>query len=122
MKMLICASLAVLAGCSVAARSPQMYKDDTKAALEKKNGDIQACYDSVLKSTPGAQGKVRVTFDVETEKGSITNVAVDAANTTAPPPVAECVTKAIAGVSLSPPDARLGKGTWEYQFTAPPKS
>jgi hypothetical protein len=117
--LLICASLATLAGCSVAARSPDMYRDDTKAALEKKNSDIQACYDGVLKATPGAQGKVTVKFDVETEHGSITNVAVDSGATTAPQPVADCVTKAIAGVSISPPDKRLGKGSWEYNFTAP---
>ena len=118
--LLISVSLAVLGGCSVAARSPEMYRDDTKAALEKKNADIHACYDGVLKTTPGAQGKVTVTFDVDTDKGQIQNVAVDKANTTAPDPVAACVTSNIAGVSIAPPDARLGQGTWQYEFTAPP--
>ncbi|MGH7283439.1 MAG: AgmX/PglI C-terminal domain-containing protein [Polyangiaceae bacterium] len=106
-------------GCSVAARSPDMYRDAVKTALEPKNADIQACYDGVLKATPGVQGKVTVNFDVDTDKGAISNVTVDKSNTTAPDPVASCVTNAIAGVTISPPDARLGKGTFAYEFNAP---
>jgi hypothetical protein len=112
---------ALLAGCSFAARSPDMYRDDTAAAIAKKNDEIKACYDGVLKTTPGASGKVAVKFDVETEHGTITNVTVDPTKTTAPAPVAECVTKSIAGVAISPPDARKGEATlWEMEFTAPP--
>jgi hypothetical protein len=117
--LLISASLAVLTGCSVAVRSPDMYRDDTKAALEKKNPDIQACYDGVLKGSPGVGGKVTVKFDVETEKGAITNVSVDKANTTAPDSVADCVTKNINGVTIAPPDKRKGEATWVYEFNAP---
>ena len=117
--LLIPASLAMLAGCSFAARSPDMYRDDTKAALQAKNADILACYDGVLKATPGAHGKVTINFDVETEHGTVTNVKVDAANTTAPAPVSECVTKAVTGVAINPPDQRLGQGTWVYEFNAP---
>jgi hypothetical protein len=118
--LLVSASLAVLAGCSVAARSPDMYRDDMKAVLEKKNDDIRACYDGVLKGTPGAAGKVTVRFDVLTDTGKVTNVSVDKANSTAPDPVGECVTKAIDGLTLSPADVRKGEGTWVYEFTAPP--
>ena len=117
--LLISASLAMLAGCSVAVRSPEMYRDDTKAALEKKSSDIQACYDGVLKSSPGVGGKVTVKFDVETEHGAITNVSVDKANTTAPDSVADCVTKNISGVTIAPPDKKQGEGTWVYEFSAP---
>jgi hypothetical protein len=113
-------SVASLAGCSVAARSPEMYRDDTKAVLETKNNDIRACYDGVLKTSPGAQGRVTVKFDVETEQGKIVNVSVDKANTTAPDPVAECVTKSIGGLGLTPPDQRLGQGTFTWEFSAPP--
>lgn len=114
------ASLASVAGCSFAARSPEMYRDETKAVLDTKSNDIRACYDGVLHGTPGAQGKVTVTFDVETEQGKITNIAVDQANTTAPPPVAECVTKSIDGLGLTPPDKRTGQATFSWEFTAPP--
>ena len=118
--LVIPASLALLAGCSFAARSPDMYRDDTKAALQTKNADILACYDGVLKASPGAGGKVTIKFDVETEQGKITNVQVDPANTTAPAPVSECVTKNVSGLAIKPPDQRLGQGTWVYEFAAPP--
>jgi hypothetical protein len=49
----------VVGGCSFAARSPEMYRDDTKAVLETKNNDIRACYDGVLKGAPTAAGKAR---------------------------------------------------------------
>jgi hypothetical protein len=118
--LLIAGSAALVAGCSFAARSPEMYRDDTKAVLETKNNDIRACYDGVLKATPGAQGKVTVKFDVETEQGKIVNIVVDKPNTTAPDPVAECVTKSIAGLGLTPPDKRTGQGTFTWEFSAPP--
>lgn len=120
-------SLVVIAGCTVAvtgcsfaARSPEMYRDDTKAVLDTKSADIRACYDGVLKSTPGAAGKVTVKFNVETEAGKFTNIAVDKPNTTAPPEVAECVTKSINGLGVTPPDKREGEATFVWEF-APTK-
>jgi hypothetical protein len=119
------ASVAAVAGCSVAARSPEMYRDDTGKVLATKNDEIRACYDGVLKGTPGVGGKVTVKFDVpkdgEANAGKVSNVVVDPAGTTAPPPVADCVTKTITGVGpLSPPDQRLGQGSWAWEFAAPP--
>jgi hypothetical protein len=63
---------------------------------------------------------VTLRFEVETEQGKITNVTVDPANTTAPAPVTECVTRSIGGLGLSPPDGNKGEGTWTYEFVAPP--
>ena len=120
--LLIPAALAFVVGCSGAVRSPEVYRDDTKAALSAKDPDIRACYDDVLKSNPTAAGKVTVKFDVETEGGKIQNVAVDKANTTAPDPVSECVTKNINGVAIQPPDSRKGEGTWQYEFNPPAES
>jgi hypothetical protein len=117
--LLIAGSAVLLSGCSFAARSPEMYRDDTKAVLETKNNDIRACYDGVLKATPGVGGKVTVKFEVETEQGKIVNVAVDKPNTTAPDPVAECVTKSINGLGLTPPDKRVGQATFVWEFAAP---
>ncbi|MBX3192980.1 MAG: AgmX/PglI C-terminal domain-containing protein [Labilithrix sp.] len=97
-----------------------MYRDDTKAVLETRNNDIRACYDGVLAGTPGVSGKVTIKFDVENEQGKITNPQVDPAGTTAPQPVADCVIKNIAGLGLTPPDARKGEGTWVWEFSAPP--
>ncbi|WP_394837215.1 AgmX/PglI C-terminal domain-containing protein [Pendulispora rubella] len=111
--------MALVVGCSGAVRSPDVYRDDTRAALSAKDPDIRACYDDVLKSNPTAAGKVTVKFEVETEAGKIQNAAVDKANTTAPDPVSDCVTKNINGVAITPPDAKKGEGTWVYEFAPP---
>lgn len=112
-------SLATVAGCGFAARSPEVYRDDTKAVLDTKSNDIRACYDTVLSATPGAAGRVTVNFEVETEQGKIINVVVDHAKTTAPAPVADCVTKSINGLAIAPPDKRTGQATFTWEFTAP---
>ena len=107
--------MAALACAACSYRTPEMYRDDTRAALESKNAEIQRCYDDVLETTPNAQGKVDVTFEVETEHGQLTHVAV-APSTTAPPALAACVTKSIHGVALASPDPRKGVGSWSYDF------
>ncbi|MDB4940977.1 MAG: hypothetical protein JWP97_511 [Labilithrix sp.] len=113
------AAVSTLSGCSFAARSPDMYRDDTKAVLETKSNDIRACYDGVLKGTPGAQGKVTVKFNVETEAGKFTNIAVDKANTTAPAAVSDCVVRTINGLGIAPPDKHEGDATFVWEFSAP---
>lgn len=119
------ATIATLAsGCGFAARSPDMYRDDTKAVLDTKSNDIRACYDGILQGQPGIGGRVTVKFDVMADDGKISNVVVDKASTTAPAPVAECVTKSITGLTIAPPDARLGQATftWEFSQAPAPKS
>ena len=127
MNTLIVVALASCLGCT--ARTADMYARDTGAVLATKNEAIQACYDGVLKGTPDAKGRVTVKFDVETDGGRITNVAVDTPGTTAPTPVVDCVTQNLSGLAVTPPDSKKGKGTWVYQFgtdgsavstTAPP--
>jgi hypothetical protein len=117
--LMACAAMVALTGCGAAARTPEMYREDTKSVLTSKNAEILACYDGVLKSAPGAQGRVTLRFDIETEAGMLTNVSVDAANTTAPPPVADCVLKSLGGLSLNPVDGNKGEATWSYEFVAP---
>lgn len=118
--LLIASSVLMVAGCSGAIRSPDMYRDDTAAVLVTKSEEIRTCYDGVLKGTPGVGGKVTVKFNVDTEAGKFTNVAVDTANTTAPAAVSDCVTKAITGLAIAPPDSNLGDATFVWEFVAPP--
>ena len=113
------ASLATLAGCSFAARSPEGYRDDTQKVLETKNNEIRACYDTVLKATPGVGGKVTVKFEVAEETGKIQNVIVDKPSTTAPDAVSDCVKKNIEGLAINPPDKRLGQAAFVYEFAQP---
>jgi hypothetical protein len=111
-------ALVSVVGCGNA-RTPDAYRDDTRALLEKKNDEIRACYDVVLKASPGASGKLTVMFEVQEDTGTIGNVGVDKANTTVPDAVADCVTKTIPGLALVPPDGKKGEGTWSYEFAAP---
>ena len=55
---------ATSAGCTFYARSTDDYKRDTRTELEKRNADIQACYDTALAANPAQSGKVVVTFTV----------------------------------------------------------
>lgn len=112
-------ALSTLVGCSFAARSPEMYRDDTQKVLESKHAEIRACYDDVLKGAPGSGGKVLVKFEVGEDTGVIQNVVVDETGTTAPAAVGECVKKNIEGLAISPPDKRLGQASFEYDFSQP---
>lgn len=116
--LLALASMA--AGCGGAIRSPEMYRDDTAKVFETKTPDMKACYDDVLKTTPGAGGTVTVKFTWSSEDGTLKDSAVDAPNSTAPAPIQQCVTKALTGLTLDPKDAKDGLGTWKFDFHAPP--
>jgi 5-enolpyruvylshikimate-3-phosphate synthase len=108
------------AGCSFAARSPEMYRDDTQALLETRHADIKACYDNELKSNANLTGRVTVHFIVEKDTGRITNVAPVPAGTTADEKLTNCVISAIDGLVLTPPDNNDGDATFVYDFTAEP--
>ena len=116
--LLVAASVVAVSGCSYNARSPEVYRDDTKALLATKNAEIRACYNGVLKSTPDAAGRVTIKFEVDTEAGRIVNVEIDKTKTTAPEAVCECVTKHINGLGLAPPDRRMGQATFVWEFAS----
>lgn len=110
------------AGCSFNARSPEDYAKETQKILETKSLDIKKCYDDALKTNQKLTGKVTVKFTVAAETGELTSVTVDPANTTAQEPLPGCVTSALAGLKLAPPDARDGLATysWDFQASAAP--
>lgn len=110
------AALGASAGCSFNARSPQQYRDDTTNLLATKSADLDTCYDTVLATNPSAAGKVTVVFTVEEKSGKIADAKADPARTTAPQPLIDCVTNAINGLVLVPPDQRTGNATFEYEF------
>ena len=112
--------LALAAGCSFHARSPDEYRDATQALLESKSADIKTCYDEALKGKNDLAGTVTVHFTVEAETGALSNVSADAAKTQAPEVLTQCVVKALEGLKLDPPDANPGDGTFEYHFVVGP--
>jgi hypothetical protein len=109
----------VIGGCSFHARSPDQYRDDTSALLSTKSAELNTCYDNVVKTEPTAAGKVTVLFTVEKKSGKIISVAADPGRTSAPASLVACVTTALNGLVLNPPDERDGSATFEYDFSRP---
>ena len=107
-------------GCSGAVRSPEDYRDDTGKLFETKAGAMKACYDDVLKATPGASGTVTAQFRWSKDDGALQDIAIDPNASTAPAPVQECVVKSLAGLTMTPIDAKNGVGSWTFEFHAPP--
>lgn len=101
--------------CSFHARSPDQYRDDTRALLETRGGKIKDCYRDALEATTETTGTVTVHFTVEKKTGQLTNIRVDD-QSTAGEPLRECVVKALDGLALTPPDARDGVATFLYEF------
>ncbi len=108
-------------GCSVAARDATMYAQDTQKVLETRNAAIKTCYDQALKTDAKVAGSVTVKFTVKTETGELADIKVDAAGTTAPDALSQCVVTSIQGLKLAPPDDQEGLATftWNFQVGAP---
>ena len=118
-------ALAVTAvGCSVAARDANNYAQDTQKVLESRNGAIKTCYDQLLKADPKITGTVTVKFTVKTETGDLADIKVDAAGTTAPEALSQCVVTSIQGLKLAPADEQEGLATytWNFQVGGPAPS
>jgi hypothetical protein len=110
--VLIGFALAAITGCSGAVRSSQFYRDDVAKVLETKNGDVKACYDNVLKGDKAAAGSVTVHFMVEVKTGAFKDIKADG-----PPALSSCVSNALGGLTLQPPDINNGDATFVYEFT-----
>jgi hypothetical protein len=113
----IVALLAVTLGTGCAARSADMFRDDTQKLVDARQPDMKACYDAALKTDPKAAGTVKVNFVWEKSTGKLLNPTVDPAGTTAPASVHTCVTKAMEGLVLNPADNREGQGSWTFTFS-----
>lgn len=113
--LLVCSVLA--SACSFHARSPDEYRDATAALLETKTGDVKACYDKALATTPGLGGTVTVHFKVDRKTGKVSGVSAETGPGAAPAPLGDCVVNALSGLTLDPPDARTGDATFAYVFS-----
>jgi hypothetical protein len=102
-------------GCIL--RSTEDYKTDTQKLLDSREGRIQECYDAVRSSDPNAAGDVVVHFMVDKKTGDFSAVEVVAEKTTAPGPVAECVTSNIGDLVLVEGDMANGDGTFTWRFS-----
>jgi hypothetical protein len=111
------ALLATVSGCSVSynVRSPEDYRQATRALLESKESDFKQCYANVIAKTPDAQGSVTVQFTVEEKTGKILTPA-SLPTSTAPEPLQACVVNGLNGLKLDPPDQRTGAATMTFDF------
>ena len=101
-------------GCSFAKRGPDKYRDDTRALLETKSGEVKGCYDAIVKNDQKAVGNVTIWFKVAKETGQIMDAKVE--NASAPQAVQDCVLNSLSGLALKPPDADDGHATFTYEF------
>jgi hypothetical protein len=118
MKLVILSTTALVGtlACSFHARSPEQYRDDTRALLETRGPQIESCYRDALEATNETTGSVIVNFKVQHKSGLLTEVRIDEKSTAAEP-LRECVVKALDGLTLSPPDARDGVAVFRYEFS-----
>jgi hypothetical protein len=106
-------ALAALTGCSVAVRDADHYRDDVNKVLETKNADVKACYDGLLKGNKDLAGQVTVHFTVEHKTGAFKDIKTDG-----PAELGTCVSTALTGLVLAPPDdGHSGDATFVYAFT-----
>jgi hypothetical protein len=108
--------LALAAGCGGTSRGLEAYRTDTQAMLHTRDSQLQQCYDDARKADANAAGTVAVTFVVEKKTGTVTQPALDAAKTTAPKPLGDCVLKVVDGLKLDPPDKNEGRAEFVYEF------
>jgi len=109
-------------GCSATVRDANMYAQDTQKVLESRNAAIKTCYDQALKADQKVSGTVTVKLTVKAETGDLADIKVDAAGTTAPEVLSQCVVSSIQGLKLVPPDDQEGLATftWNFQVSGAP--
>lgn len=109
-------SAVALASVGCAARSDNIYAEDVQKVIEARGDGMAACHSAALKSDPGAQGTVMVSFKVMEDTGEFTDVKVDPAGTTAPESLQQCVTSTLPSLKLEPGDNRPAMAKYEIVF------
>lgn len=119
---ILCASALLaataLSSCSVSykLRSPEQYREDTRALLASNESSFISCYETLLESDSEASGTVIVTFDVAEETGKFSEVK-SLPDSTASADLQQCVVDGMEGLVLAPPDDKTGKGTMTFDFS-----
>lgn len=111
--VLVCCGLF---GCSFYARGPDEYRAAVRTVLDSKQPEVAACYKRTYDADNAAQGRVVTKFKVEAKSGKIVEPAVVPEGTTAPAALQQCVLGALSGLSLAPPDQRVGDATFIWEF------
>lgn len=112
--------VAATEACSGTARGLEAYRSDTQNLLASRDAQIKSCYDDALKSDDKLAGTVTIRFVVEKKTGELSGATVDAAKSTAPKPLGDCVLTAMKGLKLVPPDKNEGRASFVYEFKPTP--
>lgn len=102
--------------CTVLMRDPDYYHYDVMKALEPRQEGLKVCYDKVLENDDRAAGTVVAAFTVEKKTGTIKDVSIVPAKTTAPPALAQCATAQLEGVTIEAPDAQDAEAEYQWDF------
>lgn len=113
---LIMAACVGLAGCSFYARGPDDYRKAVRTVLDRKQPDVESCYKQSYEKDNTLQGRVVVSFEVESKTGKVIKPSVVPAGTTANETLQKCVLSSLEGVVLDPPDQRTGAATFTWEF------
>jgi hypothetical protein len=105
-----------LSACSFFARGPDAYRSAVRELLEQKRPDLQACYKSSYDADQSAQGRVVAKFQVEPKTGQVVKPEIVPEGTTANEALKQCVLSSLAGLTLAPPDQRMGEATFIWDF------
>lgn len=107
-----------LSACSFAARSGDIYREDTRRLLDTRTPQLQQCYEAVRESEKSADGQVTAKFIVAADTGAVQGAEIVDSQTSAPPSLQQCVLTSLQGLQLIPGDQREGQATFTWNFSA----
>jgi hypothetical protein len=84
--------------------------------VDARSAEIKNCYDKLLAVEPHASGTVVARFTVVEKTGAVEQVEI-LPESTAPDRLRQCVSLALYGLTLAPPDARQGQAKFVWTFT-----
>jgi len=85
------------------------------SALEAKNGEFKACFESALQRNRTTQGDVGIKMDIAAETGDVTAATVEN-STTNDQEMDQCVATAADGIVLPEPPTVPVEGHYNIQF------
>jgi hypothetical protein len=112
--------LLALSACTPWLRDADFYASELEERLDARGETIAACYDRQLEQDPQAAGELVVHFEIAAKTGRFEAIAVDAARSSVPAPLAACVTDDLATLTMDPPDARRAAVTFAWNFVRGP--
>jgi hypothetical protein len=97
--------------------SKNFSADEIRRVVMSHQGQIRACYENALESSPGLRGSVSVSWHISAS-GAVTRASVGS-STIGNGRVEGCLTRVIKGWSFRNPDGVEAEASWGWQFSPP---